>query len=130
MTVPNNQTVGQSLTLQYEVTIVRGITGRVDIMWRRKGGRFDTTRVTATTAMNTSLVYRGFYTILQLRTSDDGIMYEYRLVIRGPSRVKTSGVIRLNVTGKYSSKTCLCHTVFCMIGCTSIYIILQTLYYH
>ena len=73
-------------------------------MWRREGGRFNTTHVTPTTTMDTLLVYRGFYTILQLNTSDDGIMYEYRLVIRR-SGVKTNGTIRLNVTGKYSSKT-------------------------
>ena len=74
-------------------------------MWRREGGRFNTTRVTPFTAINTLLVHKGFYTILQLSTSDDGIMYEYRLVIRGRSGVKTNGTIRLNVIGKYSSKT-------------------------
>ena len=73
-------------------------------MWRREGGRFNITRVTPFTAMNTLLVHKGFYTILQLSTSDDGIMYEYRLVVRR-SGVKTNGTIRLNVTGKYSSKT-------------------------
>ena len=104
--VPTMQIVGQSLTLQYTVTMVRGITNRVVIMWRREGRRFYTTHVTDTTTMGTLVVYRGFYTILQLSTSDDGIMYEYRLVVRGNSRVKTNGTIRLNVTGKYSR---LCH---------------------
>ena len=33
VTAPNNQTVGQSLSLQCEVTTVRGITSRVDIVW-------------------------------------------------------------------------------------------------
>ena len=98
--VPTTQIVGQSLTLQYKVTMVRGITSRVDFRWRREGGVFANTRVTATTTMGTVVVYRGFYTILQLSTSDDGIMYEYRLVIRGNSRVNTDGTIRLNVTGK------------------------------
>ena len=105
MDVPTNQTVGQSLTLQYTVTMVRGITNRVVIKWRRESGGFNTTiqRVNSTTAMNTLLVHKGFYTILQLSTSDDGIMYEYRLVVRGRSGVKTNGTIRLNVTGKYSN---------------------------
>ena len=106
MDVPTTQTVGQSLTLQYTVTMVRGITSRVVIMWRREREGFDTTRVTATTTMGTVVVYKGFYTILQLSTSDDGIMYEYRLVVLGRSRVVTNGTIRLNVTGKYSR---LCH---------------------
>ena len=37
MTAPNTQTVGQSLTLQCEVTTVRGITSRVDIVWSSDG---------------------------------------------------------------------------------------------
>ena len=105
MDVPTNQTVGQSLTLQYNVTMVRGITNRVVIMWSREGRRFNTTRVINTTTMGTLVVYKGFYTILQLNTSHDGIMYEYRLVVRGNPRVETNGAIRLNVTGRYFSKT-------------------------
>jgi len=31
---PNIQTVGQSLTLECSVTAVRGITSRVDIVWK------------------------------------------------------------------------------------------------
>ena len=99
--VPTTQTVGQSLTLQYNVTMVRGITSRVDIMWKREGGAFYTTRVTATTTVSSLLVYRGFYTISQLSTSDDGVIYEYRLIVRRPPRIKTKGNIRLNVSGKY-----------------------------
>ena len=102
--VPTTQTVGQSLTLLYTVTMVRGITNRVVIIWSREGIRFNTTHVINTTTMDTLVVYKGFYTILQLSTSDDGIMYEYKLVIRN-SRVETNGAIRLNVTGRYFSKT-------------------------
>ena len=80
--------------------MVRGITSRVDFMWRRESGVFANTRVTTTTTIGTVVVYRDFYTILQLNTSHDGIIYEYRLVVRGNSRVKTYGIIRLNVTGK------------------------------
>ena len=103
--VPTNQTVGQSLTLQYTVTMVRGITCKVVIMWRREGRTVNTTRVTNTTTMGTVVVYKGFYTILQLSTSDDGIMYEYRLIICGNPRAETNGTIRLNVTGRCFSKT-------------------------
>ena len=104
--IPTTQTVGQSLTLKYKVTMVRGITSSVDIMWRRKGGTFDTTHVTPTTTMRSLLVYRGFYTISQLSTFDDGVIYEYRLIVRRLPRIKTNGSIRLNVTGKYLSITC------------------------
>ena len=74
-------------------------------MWSRESRRFSTTRVTNTTTMGTLVIYKGFYTILQLSTSDDGIMYEYRLVVHGNSRVETNGTIILNVTGRYFSKT-------------------------
>ena len=37
VTALNTQTVGQSLTLQCEVTTVRGITSRVDIVWSSGG---------------------------------------------------------------------------------------------
>ena len=41
VTAPNTQTVGQSLTLQCEVTTVRGITSRVDIVWSSDGTVFE-----------------------------------------------------------------------------------------
>ena len=76
-------------------------------MWRRQGGTFDTTQVTAaTTTVSSLLVYRGFYTISQLSTSDDGVIYEYRVIVRRPPKIKTNGNIRLNVSGKYLSITC------------------------
>ena len=122
--VPTTQTVGQSLTLQYNVTMVRGITSRVDIMWKRKDGVFNTTRVTATTTMSSLLVYRGSYIISQLSTSDDGVIYEYRLIVRQPARVKTNGTIKLNVTGKYFKYNlyqCLSCVVRHIVFCFSVY---------
>ena len=37
VTAPKNQMVGQSLIVQCEVTTVRGITSRVDIVWSSDG---------------------------------------------------------------------------------------------
>ena len=62
VTAPNTQTVGQSLTLQCVVTTVRGITSRVDIVWRNSSGGNELQRkdnVSSTTVDN-SLVYRNF----------------------------------------------------------------------
>ena len=68
--------MGQALTLECNGTTVRGVTSNVEIVWRRGGTIVQTTHVTAaTTIMNNLLVYRDSYTILQLNTSDDGIMY-------------------------------------------------------
>ena len=100
ITAPNNQTLGQSLRLECNGTTVRGVN-RVDIVWIRDGTvvKFNT-RVRATTTINNLLVYRVSYTIPQLNTSDEGVMYKCRLAVRGSSRVRVDDTITLNVTGE------------------------------
>ena len=63
VTAPNTQTVGQSLTLQCEVTTVRGITSRVDIMWSSDGTTLRRINDTTAITMDNSLVYTDSYTI-------------------------------------------------------------------
>ena len=117
--VPNNQIVGQSLNLECIATTVRGITSRVDIMWRRGHNIVSSNRVSTTTTMNNLLVYNDSYTISQLNTSDDGIMYECRLVIHANPRIRVTDSVSLDVTGKYFIETgckykamqCLCHSI-------------------
>ena len=72
VTALNNQTVGQSLTLQCEVTTVRGITSRVDIVWSSDGTWLERMNNVSSTTMDNSLVYTDSYTISQLSTTDDG----------------------------------------------------------
>ena len=98
MTALNTQTVGQSLTLQCEVTTVRGITSRVDIVWnngiilRRING-------TIPTPMDNSLVYTDSYNISRLSTTDDGRIIQCEVVINAsPSKVAHTN-ITLNVMG-------------------------------
>ena len=105
VTAPNNQTVGQSLTLQCEVTTVRGITSRVDIAWRRSGNKINTTRAEAHVIGNL-LMYRASFTILQLKTSDNGANYGCRLVIYTSPRVTATDTVKLDITGEYS-KVCM-----------------------
>ena len=85
---------------------MRGITSIVDIVWRRDGSTVNTTRVTAT-AMGNSLVFRDYYTVSQLRTSDDGVMYECRVVIHVYPIVRAADSVSLDVTGKYFTETWL-----------------------
>ena len=61
MTAPNTQTVGQSLTLQCEVTTVRGITSSVDIVWSSGGTELERTNNVSSTTMDNSLVYTDSY---------------------------------------------------------------------
>ena len=101
VTALNTQTVGQSLTLQCEMTTVRGITSRVDIMWRRNNTLVNSTRVTAINAVGSSPVYRDFYTISQLSTSHDGVTYECRSIIRSRPRIRVIDIftVRLDTDG-------------------------------
>ena len=102
VTAPNTQTVGESLTLQCEVTTVRGITNRVDIVWSSGGDelqRMNTDSVTSTT-MDNSLVYKDFYTISRLSTTDDGRMIKCTGEINSLPSVMASDSVKLNVVGK------------------------------
>ena len=101
MTTPNNQTVGQSLTLQCEVTTVRGITSRVDIVWSSDGTELDRMNNVSSTTMDNSLVYTHSYTISQLNTTDDGRMIHCEVVINASLSVMADNSITLDVTGKH-----------------------------
>ena len=98
VTAPNTQTVGQSLTLQCNVTTVRGINGTVDFMWSSNGAVL---RRTNGTAIDNSVVYTDSYTILQLSTTDDGRVIQCEVVINASSEVIANGSTTLNVTGMY-----------------------------
>ena len=101
VTTPNTQTVGQSLTLQCEVTTVRGISSIVDIVWSSDGMELDKTNSTTPTTMDNSLVYRDSYTISQLSTTDDGKVIQCKVVINTSPSVMADNNVTLDVTGEY-----------------------------
>ena len=72
----STQTVGQPLTLQCEVTTVRGITSRVDIVWSSNGTELERMNNVSSITMDNSLVYTDSYTISQLNTADEGRVIE------------------------------------------------------
>ena len=79
---------------------MRGV-GRVDILWRRYDKIVKTNnRVRTTTTINNLLVYRDSYTISQLKTSDEGVMYGCRLIVRGSSGTRADDTVTLDVTGE------------------------------
>ena len=101
ITAPNNQTVGQSLTLQCEVTAVRGITSTVDIVWRSDDGELERTNNLSATTMDNSLVYTNNYTFSQLTKTDDDRTIRCEVVINTTPPVMDSEIITLNVIGEY-----------------------------
>ena len=101
ISILNNQTVGQSLTLEGTVTTVRGITSRVDIVWSSNGlmlKRIEGFNHTSTS--NNSVIYTDIYTIPQLNTSDEGRNIQCDTFINAVSTVTASDNVTLNVTGK------------------------------
>ena len=97
---PNTQTVGQSLTLQCEVTTVKGITNGVDIVWSSGGMELERMNNVSSTTMDNSLVYTHSYTISQLSTTDDGRVIQCKVVINASPSVMVTGSITLDVTGE------------------------------
>ena len=100
VTALNTQTVGQLLTLQCEVTTVRGITSRVDIVWSSDGTELERMTGVSLAQMENSLVYTDSYNISQLSTTDDDRVIQCGVVINTSPSVMASDSITLDVMGK------------------------------
>ena len=100
MTALNTQAVGQALTLQCEVTTVRGIISRVDIVWSSDGTELKRMKNVSSTTVDNSLVYTDSYTISQLHTTDDDRVIQCEGVINA-NPVNAYDSIILDVTGEY-----------------------------
>ena len=94
------QIVGQSLTMQCEVTTVRGITSRVDIVWSSGGVELARMNGMSSTTMDNSLVYAESYTISRLNKSDDDRVIQCEVFINATPLIIASDSITLNVTGE------------------------------
>ena len=93
--------MGQLLTLQCEATTVRGITSRVDIVWRNGSMELRRTENVSSTTMGISLVYTDSYNISQLSTTDEGRVIQCEVMINASSPVMASDSITLDVIGEY-----------------------------
>ena len=96
---PNTQPVGQPLTLECQVTTVRGITSTVDIVWSSDGTVLNSING-ATATMGNPLVY--YYNISQLNTTYNDTVIQCEVVINSSPLVMASDSITLNVSGEYS----------------------------
>ena len=99
VTAPNTQTVGQSLTLQCEVTTVRGITSRVDIVWSSNGTELKWINGVSSTTMDNSLMYTDSYTFSQLSITNDGRVMQCKGIIQATLPQSTTSTLTLDVTG-------------------------------
>ena len=97
---PNTQTVGQSLILECNVTAVRGITSRVDIIWSSDGTEIDMMEgVNVSSTTDNSVVYTNTYNISLLSTTDDGREYQCEVVINTSPPVMANDSVTLDVMG-------------------------------
>ena len=95
-----SQIVGQSLTLQCDVTTVRGITSRVDIVWSSNGSELKRVEgANVTFISNDSVVYVYSFDILQLNTSDDGRVYQCAVFVNTYPTILNNDNITLDLTG-------------------------------
>ena len=77
------------------MTTVRGITNRVDIVWKSEDREVD--KVTGIKT-NDSLEFTALYTIPLLSTTDDGRVYQCEVVINTSPPVVATGSVTLDVT--------------------------------
>ena len=96
-----NQTVGQSLTLQCELVITDdGSTRSVDIIWSTDGTELQRMNDVSSTTIDNSLVYTDSYSISQLSTDDDGRVIQCEANINTTS-MRYNHSFTLDVTGEY-----------------------------
>ena len=130
ITAPNTQIVGQSLTLQCEVTTVRGIISGVDIVWSSDRTVLRRINDTTATTMNNSLVYTDSYNIPQLSTTDDDRVIQCEVVINTSPSVMAADNITLDVTGEYDIRTCSYSTYLHQLLLYTQFPLLQLPYHH
>ena len=106
VTLLGNQTVGQPLTLQCNVTVTESISNDVDIVWSDNSRRLSSTRVAPIT-MGSAQVYTDSYMIQELNTTDDGRVIQCEVVINVNPLVMADSNITLDVTGEYYIIICL-----------------------
>ena len=103
---PVEQTVGQSLMLICHVIAVRGITSKVDIVWNSYGLDLKTIEANISLIANDSVEYTAYYTIAQLNETDDGRVYQCKVVIDSSPQVIANSSITLNAIGKCRLSVC------------------------
>ena len=100
VTAPDIQLEGRSLTLQCDVTTVRGITSTVDIVWSIDDEVQLRERDVSSTTVDNSLVYSHSYTISPLTSMDVNGRVQCEAVINAPDEITASEFVTLNVISK------------------------------
>ena len=100
-----NVTIGDPLTLDCTVTVVRGISSTVDIIWTAGPGDEVMSKVYNITADigDDNAIYTDSFEISSLSAIDNGREYQCTVVINASQPVNSSDQIILNFPGKFTS---------------------------
>lgn len=104
LSVLNDQTVGQTVTLECSIFTVKGIRSTVDVIWRRDDLELDRSRNINSSTTNNSVLFTDTYTISQLSTADEDATYQCYVLINTLSPVTVYDNVTLNVTGKENAR--------------------------
>ena len=87
--------------LKCDVTIVRGITSRVDILWSSNDVElYSIEGVDINSITNDSVLFTNTYIISQLSTADENREYQCKASIDTALPVTATDIVILNVTSK------------------------------
>lgn len=102
-----DQKVGQPLTLKCDVTIVRGITNELVVVWSSDGLELKRTEgINVSSVTQNSVLYVDLFTISLLSTADEDRTYKCTVVVTTPTPVLATDSVILNVTGKHIINNC------------------------
>ena len=98
---PSIQTVSNPLTLECNVSTVRGITSSMDTVWSSNGFELKRSEgMKSNLIKNDSVLYMDSYTIPQLGTVDEGRTYQCEIIINQMLPITVNDSITLDVTGE------------------------------
>ena len=101
MNVPEAH-VGQSLSLECNITTVGYITNRVDFIWSKNNIELKQTEgVDVSYVDDSRAVYVNAFNIFQVNTSGDGDVYQCKIIINQKPPLITVGATTLNINGKH-----------------------------
>jgi len=99
---PSNQRVSQSLTLECNVTTVRGITSRVDLVWSSTHSELERIEgIDPSSTESNSVTYKDSYTISQLGTVDENRTYQCEIIINTALPITVNDSITLDVSSEF-----------------------------
>ena len=100
LVVPDSQIVGQSLSLEFVMTTVRGISSSIDIIWTADGVEIKRTLGASISSLTgNSTLYRDFYNISLLTTAEEGRVYQCEGVINTTPNLTAKSSTTLDVDG-------------------------------